>query len=274
MQRASCLFAQRPALVCMRSFSAAAAESTVKIPAKLVKELRERTGSPMMECKRALQAEGVDGDVTKATEWLKKKGMAAAKKSASREAKDGLVALSIAADMRQACVVEISSETDFVARNETFFGLTERLAAAALTLDPVVCNSVEATMAAFQEANCNAAPDAAEQEPKSVAQAVLDIAAAVRENVSVRRVGGLKLADGQAGIVNGYVHNKVGSNSGTLATVVALGVEAEQDADLEPVRELAKQLAMHAAAAAPLFAERTDIDASYIEKVRFCMPVL
>lgn len=265
MQRATSLLAQRSAFLCTRSFSAAAA-SVIAIPAKLVKELRDLTGSPMMECKRALQAEGVEGDIEKATAWLKKKGMAAAKKSASREANDGLVALSISPDGRQACVVEVSSETDFVARNEAFYGLTERLAVAALTLDPVVCSSVESTLAAFQAVNCSTAPDATEQQPKTVAQSVLDIAAAVRENVSVRRVGGLRLADGEVGVVSGYVHNKVSDNAGTLATVVALSVKGDEGVDLEPIRALGKQLAMHAAAATPIFTNRADIDAAFIEK--------
>ncbi len=195
------------------------------IDAAKVKELRERTGAGMMDCKRALME--AKGDMEKATDWLRSKGLAAAAKKAGRVAADGLVA--VAVNGPQGAVVEVNSETDFVARNDKFQDLARGVAQAALANS----GDYDKTAAAKLPGST-----------KSVKDSVVDAVATIGENIQFRRSTGLSV---KSGVVVPYIHNAVKPDLGKIAVLVAL----ESTGDAAKVTALGKQLAMHIAAANP-----------------------
>ena len=194
-----------------------------RIDTSLVKQLRERTGAGMMDCKRALEETG--GDIEAAIDWLRKKGLAAAAKKAGRAATEGLVAL-LAEDGR-GVVVEVNSETDFVARNEKFQELVRRIARLAL--------EVEGDVEALERA---VVPETGRTVEEEITQAV----ATIGENIRLRRARHLAV---EPGVVAGYVHAQVAPGLGRIGVLVALRSEA----DPARLAELGKQLAMQVAAA-------------------------
>lgn len=203
-----------------------------EITASLVKELREKTGAGMMECKKALTE--TNGDLEAAIDWLRKKGLSVAAKKAGRIASQGLVGLAV--DGNKGVVVEVNSETDFVARNEEFQ------------------NFVNATVdAALAGADNIDALKAAPMNGKTVADTLTDLIAKIGENMNLRRVDGVAVAQG---VVVPYVHTAVTSNLGKIGVLVAL----ESSADANQLQDLAKKIAMHVAAAAPRFLTISDVD--------------
>jgi len=211
-----------------------------QITAALVKELREKTSAGMMDCKKALNE--TNGDLEAAADWLRTKGIAKADKKASRVAAEGLVA--VALDGTTGALVEINSETDFVARNDGFQAAVAEVAQLALT-----ANSNE-ELAAAKTASGN---DVTEFFKKLVGK--------IGENMAFRRMAKLSVTDGA---VAGYIHNAVTDGMGKIGVLVAL----ESSGDKAKLEDLAKKIAMHVAATNPLALSVEDLDPSVVDKER------
>jgi len=213
-----------------------------EITASLVKELREKTGAGMMDCKKALGETG--GDLEQAIDWLRKKGLAAAAKKAGRVAAEGLVG--VAASGTRGVLVEINAETDFVARNETFQGFVRGVAELALT----VGGDIEALKAAKFPGG-----------DKTVEETLTNMIATIGENMSMRRA--LRLEVNQ-GVVATYMHSATAPGLGKIGVMVAL----ESTADAAKLQELGRQIAMHVAAANPLFLNVAAVDPTALDRER------
>jgi elongation factor Ts len=212
-----------------------------EISAAKIKDLREMTGAGMMDCKKALTE--AKGDMDAAVDWLRTKGLAAAAKKAGRVAAEGLVA--IAASAGKAAVIELNSETDFVARNDQFQSLAETFAKAALELGS---NDV----AALENATVGG---------KTVKDLVTDGIATIGENIALRRVGYLTEANG---VVAHYIHTQVKAGMGKIGVLVALKSEGNK----EKLEQFGRQLAMHIAAARPEGLTREEIPAEMLARER------
>ncbi len=210
-----------------------------EITAAMVKDLRERSGAGMMDCKKALAETG--GDIDAAIDWLRAKGLAAAGKKAGRTAAEGLVG--VAVQGTKGVVVEVNSETDFVAKNEQFQAFVRDVTKLALDAG----DSVEALQAATMASG------------KSVQEALTENIATIGENQNLRRAKSVSV--GQGAVVS-YVHNAAAPGMGKIGVLVAL----EGDAPAEKLEALGKQLAMHIAAAAPLALNGEGIDPAVIER--------
>ncbi|NBS35619.1 MAG: elongation factor Ts [Methylocystaceae bacterium] len=210
------------------------------ITAALVKELRESTGAGMMDCKAALTS--TDGDFEAAVDWLRKKGLSKAAKKADRVAAEGLVAAVISGT--KGVVVEVNSETDFVARNSDFQTLVKNIGEVALKADKTDAEALGA----------NAYPGGG-----SVAEAITNAIAHIGENLSLRRAAALSVSDG---VVGRYVHSQVVDGQGKIAVIVAL----ESTGDKDALSGLARQLAMHVASANPLALDASGLDPATIER--------
>ena len=213
-----------------------------EVTAALVKELRDRTGAGMMDCKRALGDTG--GDVEAAVDWLRKKGLAAAAKKAGRVAADGLVG--VATRGTAGAVVEVNSETDFVARNELFQAFVRAVAALAIS----DAGDVEAL----------------KQMPypgtgRTVAEELTELVGRIGENLVLRRVARLAVGKGH---VASYVHNSLAPGLGKIGVLVAL----ESEASGEAVETLGRQLAMHVAAANPQYLDTGSVPGSALDRER------
>ena len=211
-----------------------------QITAALVKELREITSAGMMDCKKALNE--TNGDLEAATDWLRTKGIAKADKKAGRVAAEGLVA--VASDGTTSAVVEVNSETDFVARNDGFQAAVAEVATMALSA---------ADSAELAEATTSSGDSVTEFFKKLVGK--------IGENMSFRRMAKLSVKDG---VVAGYVHNAVAPNMGKIGVLVAL----ESTGDKDKLNELGKKIAMHIAATNPLALGVDDLDAAVVQKER------
>lgn len=213
-----------------------------EVTAALVKELRDKTGAGMMDCKRALEES--KGDIEAAFDGLRKKGLAAAAKKAGRVAAEGLVGVATAAKV--GAIVEVNSETDFVARNELFQAFVRSVAALAVAQD----RDAEALKAASFAGN-----------GKTVEGELTDLISRVGENMVLRRV--MRLTVGQ-GHVASYVHNAVSAGLGKIGVLVAL----ESAASEEVLAPLGRQLAMHVAAASPQYLDQSSVPASALDRER------
>jgi elongation factor Ts len=212
-----------------------------EITAATVKELRERTGAGMMDCKKALGETG--GDMEAAIDWLRTKGLAAAAKKAGRTAAEGLVGVAVAGT--KGAVVEVNSETDFVAKNEQFQEFVRTVAQLALQ-----------TGSDVEELKAAAWPSGGTVEEK-----LTNNIATIGENQSLRRAALLEVGDG---VVVSYVHNAVTPGLGKIGVLVGL----ESTGDKAALQELGKQLAMHIAAANPLALRGEDLDPALLERER------
>jgi elongation factor Ts len=216
-----------------------------EITAALVKDLREKTGAGMMDCKKALTENG--GDIEAATDWLRTKGLSQAGKKADRVAAEGVVALALRKDGKgmTGAVIELNAETDFVGRNETFQGVARKVAAVALETG----DNVEAVRAARTA------------DGEEVQMLVTNLIATIGENMAVRRTAKLSVAEGS---VSAYVHNAVAPEVGKLGVLVALEGAADQTA----MQELGRKIAMHVAATNPLSLSSEDLDPAAVAKER------
>lgn len=212
------------------------------ITAAAVKELRETTGAGMMDCKAALVE--TDGDMEAAVDYLRTKGLARAAKKASRVAAEGLVGL--IADGKQAAMIELNSETDFVARNEQFQGLVMGVAKTALGTD----GSLDAVQAATLDGS-----------DKTVDASIKDAVATIGENMNLRRVAKLAVNEG---VVASYVHSSVAPGLGKIGVLVAL----ESSGNAEALASVGRQVAMHVAATTPLSLSVDDMDPAVVERER------
>jgi len=212
-----------------------------EITAALVKELREKTGAGMMDCKKALAE--TQGDLEGAFDWLRKKGLAAAAKKAGRVAAEGLVGLAV--EGTRGALVEVNAETDFVARNEQFQGFVRQVAQQALD-----ASDIEGLAAAPYG-----------KDGKSVAETLTQLIATIGENMTLRRMA--KLSVGR-GVVVGYVHNSQAPGLGKIGVLVGL----ESTGDAGKLAAFGKQLAMHVAAANPQSLDIATVDPAALERER------
>lgn len=203
------------------------------ITAALVKELREKTGVGMMDCKKALNEN--DGDFEAAVDWLRKKGLSKAAKKADRVASEGLVAVST--DGGKGAVVEVNSETDFVARNEKFQSAVKEIAALTISAGADV-DAIKAAKLASGD---------------SVEDHLTNLIATIGENMSLRRAA---VVAAEPGVVASYVHNPAVADMGAIGVLVGL----KSDGDKDKLAELGRKIAMHVAAGSPAVAVSVDVD--------------
>ncbi len=208
------------------------------ITAAQVKELREMTGAGMMDCKKALTA--TEGDMDKAVEFLREKGLATAQKKASRIAAEGICQTLVSDDEKKAVVVEVNAETDFVAKNEKFRNYVGEVAAQALATEAA---DIEAFLAEPWAADTT----------KTVNEALAAQIAVIGENMNIRRF--TKLCE-ENGFIASYIH--MGGKIGVL-------VDVETDVINDNIKEMAKNIAMQVAALKPLYTNRSEISDDYIE---------
>lgn len=208
------------------------------ITAAMVKELREVTGAGMMDCKKALNA--TEGDMDKAVEFLREKGLATAQKKAGRIAAEGLCKVIVSEDGKKAVVVEVNAETDFVAKNEKFQGYVEQVASQAL-------NTTAADIDAFL------AETWAADTSMTVKEALAAQISVIGENMNIRR---FTQVTEENGFVASYTH--MGGKIGVL-------VDVATDVVNDDIKEMAKNVAMQAAALKPLYTSREEVDQAYIE---------
>lgn len=214
----------------------------MSISAAQVKELRDLTGAGMMDCKTALNE--TNGDMEAAVDWLRAKGISKADKKSGRTAAEGLIG--VASGNAEAVVVEVNSETDFVARNSAFQEIVGNIAKVALGTD----GSVEAVAGANY-------PDSA----KTVADTIKDAIGTIGENMTLRRSAKLSV---KAGAVATYVHNAVAENMGKIGVLVAI----ETEGNAEAAASFGRQVAMHVAATGPLALTEKDVDPAAVERER------
>ena len=207
------------------------------VTSKLVKELREMTGAGMMDCKKALTA--TDGDMDKAVEFLREKGLATAQKKAGRIAAEGIVMLKVSEDGKKAVAVEVNAETDFVAKNEKFQGYVAQVAELAL-------NTKAADIDAFMEEEWTFSESA------TVKEELAHQIATIGENMNIRRFAQVTEENG---FVASYTH--MGGKIGVL-------VDVETDVVNDAVKEMAKNVAMQVAALKPLYTNDSEVSAEYI----------
>lgn len=212
------------------------------ITAATVKELRDRSGAGMMDCKKALTE--ANGDIEAATDWLRAKGLAAAQKKSSRTAAEGLVGVAVAGT--KGVAVEVNSETDFVAKNEQFQDFVRTVSTIALESG---VSDAEALLAASYPSG------------GTVSEKLVANIATIGENQNVRRVAHVSV---NQGVVVPYVHNAAAPGLGKIGVLVAL----EGDAPADTMETLGKQIAMHIAAAFPLALSAADIDPVQLERER------
>ncbi len=211
---------------------------TTNISASMVKELRDQTGAGMMDCKAALSESG--GDLEAAVDWLRKKGLSKAAKKAGRIAAEGLVGVALAGT--KGIVVEVNSETDFVARNDLFQGLVKMIADAALDAGADVEKILAARVGSI-----------------TIADAIADTIAKVGENMTLRRAGALSVGQGA---VASYVHSSVADGLGRIGVIVALESAGKPD----ELKTFGRSVAMHIASANPQAVDPSGLDPAVVER--------
>ncbi len=214
------------------------------ITAAMVKDLREKTGAGMMDCKTALNETG--GDIEAAVDWLRKKGLSKAAKKSGRVAAEGLVAVAVSGT--KGVAVEVNSETDFVARNDQFQSLASTIAKVAIA-NPSLATGEDV----------EALKNAAYPSGGTVQEAIANAIATVGENMTLRRAASVSVAQG---VVSSYVHNVVTEGLGRIGVLVAL----ESTGNAEVLSTLGRQIAMHVAAANPLALDASGMAADTVER--------
>ncbi len=209
------------------------------ITAQMVKDLREKTGAGMMDCKTALTETG--GDMEAAVDWLRTKGLSKAAKKADRVAAEGLIGL--ATDNKGGAVVEVNSETDFVARNEQFQSMVREIAGLALKSKGDVKKLAGSKMPGG----------------KSVSDYITEMVGTIGENMSLRRAAYINVSNG---VVVNYIHNAVAPEIGKIGVLVAL----ESKGDQTKLAEIGRQIAMHVAATNPLALSADEVDPEIVER--------
>lgn len=209
------------------------------ITASMVKELREKSGAGMMDAKNALVENG--GDMEKAMDWLRTKGLAKAAKKAGRTAAEGLIAVARAGS--KAAVLEVNAETDFVARNQQFQDFSKKAAEIALGAEGDISKLASTPYA----------------DGKSVQETLSALIATIGENMSLRRTKTLSVS---SGVVASYIHNAVSDGLGKIGVLVAL----ESTGDAAKLEALGKQIAMHVAAANPSYLDSSSVDPAVLER--------
>jgi elongation factor Ts len=209
-----------------------------KITAQMVKELRERTGAGMMDCKAALQE--TNGDMEQAVDLLRKKGLAKAAKKAGRIAAEGLIGLAV--EGQKGVLVEVNSETDFVARNDLFQGLVKMIANVALTVGTDLEKIKAAKVGHI-----------------TIADAIADTIAKIGENMTLRRASQLSVG---TGVIASYVHNSVEEGLGKIGVLVAL----ESTGKADELKRFGRMVAMHVAASNPQAIDSAGLDPEVVRR--------
>ena len=209
------------------------------ITASMVKELRDKTGAGMMDCKAALAE--TDGDMEAAVDWLRKKGLSKAAKKAGRVAAEGLIGVFVTP--KKGAMVEVNSETDFVARNDHFQGLVKMIADVALNADSEDIEAIKAAKAGSM----------------TVADAVSSAIATIGENITPRRAAVVSVTQGA---VASYVHNQVSDGLGKIGVLVGL----ESSGNAGELAAIGRQVAMHIAAANPLAIDASGVDPAVVKR--------
>lgn len=214
-----------------------------EVTASLVKELRDKTGAGMMDCKNALVE--TNGNIEESIDWLRKKGISGAEKKSARVAADGVIAVSINTDA--AALVEINSETDFVSRNPDFQKFAKNISEIALINGQTI---EELKKAKYLDSG------------KSVEEALTDLIGLIGENIVLRRSSLLKNANNN--IFSSYIHGQVNEGLGKIGVILSL----ESNIDSDKIKDLGKQIAMHIAASKPMAISSDDVDPEVIERER------
>ena len=214
--------------------------STTNISAGMVKELRDKTNAGMMDCKAALTECG--GDLEAAVDWLRKKGLSKAAKKAGRVAAEGLIGAAVTAS--KGVLVEVNSETDFVARNDLFQGLVKMIANVALDVGADADKILGAKIG-----------------DRTAADAISETIAKVGENMTLRRAAGLSVGQG---VVANYMHNSPGDGLGRIGVIVTL----ESAGKADELKAIGKMVAMHVAAANPQAVDASGLEAATVERER------
>ena len=212
----------------------------MNVSVSLVKDLRKKTGAGMMDCKKSLVA--TSGNFEAAIDLLKVKGLANAAKKSERVVSEGLTALIV--ESSNAAVIEINSETDFVSRNKIFQSLVNKTVKKAIN-----CSSLEQLKSCIVEGD------------KTVQELTVENMAIIGENLTISRMKTIKVTEG---VIASYVHNSIADGMGQISVLVAL----ESSGSKERLMELGKQIAMHIAAAKPLFLNKEDVDKKLIQRER------
>ncbi|MBS4005646.1 MAG: elongation factor Ts [Afipia sp.] len=213
------------------------------ITAAMVKDLREKTGAGMMDCKQALTE--TNGDIDAAVDWLRKKGLSKAAKKSGRVAAEGLIAA--VTDGKKGVLVEVNSETDFVARNEQFQGLVKMIGQVALKAGADVEKIKAAKVGEYD-----------------VDRAIADAIATIGENMTLRRAAELSVSDG---VVGSYIHGAVIDGLGKMGVIVALESTGKKD----ELAALARQIAMHVAASNPQALDASGLDPAVVSREKDVM---
>ncbi len=208
------------------------------VSATMVKELRDKTGAGMMDCKAALQE--TDGNIEQAVDLLRKKGLAKAAKKAGRIAAEGLIGLAV--EGTKGVLVEVNSETDFVARNDLFQGLVKMIANVALTVGTDVEKIKAAKVGTI-----------------TIADAIADTIAKIGENMTLRRASSLSVG---TGVIANYVHNSVEEGLGKIGVLVAL----ESTGKADELKRFGRMVAMHVAASNPQAVDPSGLDADVVRR--------
>ena len=214
-----------------------------EVTASLVKELRDKTGAGMMDCKNALVE--TNGNIEESIDWLRKKGISGAEKKSARVAADGVIAVSINTDA--AALVEINSETDFVSRNPDFQKFAKNISEIALINGQTI---EELKKAKYLDSG------------KSVEEALTDLIGLIGENIVLRRSSLLKNVNNN--IFSSYIHGQVNEGLGKIGVILSL----ESNIDSDKIKDLGKQIAMHIAASKPMAISSDDVDPEVIERER------
>ena len=214
-----------------------------EVTASLVKELRDKTGAGMMDCKNALVE--TNGNIEESIDWLRKKGISGAEKKSARVAADGVIAVSINTDA--AALVEINSETDFVSRNPDFQKFAKNISEIALINGQTI---EELKKAKYLDSG------------KSVEEALTDLIGLIGENIVLRRSSLLKNTNNN--IFSYYIHGQVNEGLGKIGVILSL----ESNITSDKIKDLGKQIAMHIAASKPLAISSDDVDPEVIERER------
>mgnify|MGYP006161910447 CR=1 FL=1 len=212
------------------------------ITAALVKELRDKTGAGMMDCKNALVE--TNGNIEESVDWLRKKGISGAEKKSARTAADGVVTVSVSDNA--AALVEINSETDFVSRNPDFQKFAKNVSSIALNSGS---NLDELKNAKYLDSG------------KTVKDALTDLIGLIGENIVIRRT---VLFNSSTNILSSYIHGQIDEGLGKIGVILSI----ESNGDVDKIKELGKKLAMHIAASKPVAISSKDVDPSIIDRER------
>ena len=220
----------------------------MSITAAMVKDLREKTAAGMMDCKKALTE--CDGDMEKAVDWLRQKGLSKAAKKAGRATSEGLVGFELAADGKSGVAVEVKCETDFVARGDKFQGFVKDMVAQVAKGEYA---DSEALLAAPFVADASV----------TVKEALDGVIATTGENMGLGKFAKMELAAGKSGLIGGYLHS-----NGKLAVLVEMQTGSDAAAASEAFHEVAKNVAMQIAAASPLAVSAEGLNPEVVEHER------